>query len=93
MLLDSDNVTIFAFNALYDILSTPSDAFQTQANKTDPKKCEEYPADDKRPAWGGAEYQHVHNQNCNRYPASYLGSGLYFNTELCGPLPQSVCFG
>ncbi len=92
MPLDSDNVTIVAFNTLYDILNTPSDALQAQAKTMDPKQCKEYPADGKRPRWGGAGYHHLHNQNCDRYPASYLGSGLYFNTELREPHRQS-CFG
>lgn len=78
--------SIVAFNALYDILNTPFDALQAQANKMDRKKCKEFPSNGLSPGWGGAGY-HVHDQGCNMWPASYLGAGLYFNTELCGPLP------
>ena len=75
-----------AYNSLYDFVNTPLDTLQAQAKSMDPKKCKEFPSDNKLPGWGGAGY-HVHDKNCNRYPASYLGAGLYFKTELCGPLP------
>ncbi|KAL8721250.1 MAG: hypothetical protein Q9225_002027 [Loekoesia sp. 1 TL-2023] len=77
---------VLASNSLYDICNTPVDALQAQANRMDPKLCKQYPTDGSNPGWGGAGY-HVHDEGCRRYPASYLGPGLYWNTELCGPLP------
>ena len=76
---------LLAFNSLYDLFNTPADVLRAQATQMDPKKCKEYPKDGKRPGWGGAGY-HVHAQQCKRWPASYLGPGLYFDTEFCGPL-------
>ena len=76
---------LYAYNSLYDLINTQFDALQAQAKSMDSKSCKEYPKNG-RAGWGGAGYV-VHDQGCNRYPASYLGAGLYFNTELCGPLP------
>ncbi len=34
--------------------------------------------------WGGAGY-HQSDSECDKYPASYLGPGLWLDTNLCGP--------
>ncbi len=34
--------------------------------------------------WGGAGY-HQSDSECDKYPASYLGPGLWQDTNLCGP--------
>lgn len=34
--------------------------------------------------WGGAGY-HQSDSECNKYPASYLGPGLWLDTNFCGP--------
>ena len=74
-----------ASNKLYDLVNTPLEVLKAQAKSMDHKDCKEYPADNKLPGWGGAGY-HLHDSGCQRYPASYLGPGLYFNPQLCGPL-------
>ena len=80
------NHNVLGQNSLYDLVNTPFDALQAQAKNMDPKKCKEFPFDSQLPGWGGAGYR-THDKKCNRYPASYLGAGLYFDLELCGPLP------
>ncbi|KAL8685355.1 MAG: hypothetical protein Q9218_007814 [Villophora microphyllina] len=75
-----------AFNSIYDLLNTPLTALETQANQLDPTPCQQYPTDGSRPGWGGAGYlrrYHGRNNWCNRYLASYLGPGLYYNFDLC----------
>ena len=74
-----------AFNSLYDVVNNRIDALIQQAQSMDSKQCHSLSPNGTRPGWGGAGY-HVNDQNCDIYPASYLGPGLYFDTELCGPL-------
>ena len=78
--------TLLGRNSQYDLINTKLRALQAQAKSMDPKKCKEYPVSNELPGWGGAGYL-VHDQGCQRCPASYLGPGLYFNPQLCGSLP------
>ena len=81
----SIDLEILSLNRVYDVWNNDLDSLQAQADQANPKQCKEYPTNGKRPGWGGAGYHKV-DDNCNMYPASYLGPGLYLDTELCGKL-------
>ena len=88
-----EKVLCLAYYSIYDILNVPSEVLEARSTATNSTQCIEWPQVrdsygelTSTPGWGGAGYL-TSATGCKRYPASYLGAGLYFNKELCGPKP------
>ena len=77
-----DPTSLLAYNSLYDVCNNRLSALEQQATQADPKQCKYYPLEGSRPGWGGAGY-HRTTEECDIYPASYIGPGLWLDTEFC----------
>jgi len=79
----SNDPSLLAYNSLYDVYNNRIEVLQQQAAAADSKQCQTYPSNGKRPGWGGAGYHQTLDTECDIYPASYLGPGLWLDTESC----------
>ena len=73
---------VLAFNSQYDVYNNQIDTLQKQANEADQKQCKSFAINGPTPGWGGAGYHQI-DDGCDIYPASYLGPGLWLDTEFC----------
>ena len=82
------NISILAFNSLYDVWNNRISALQQQAARADPKQCKSFSPNGPRPGWDGAGYHRI-DEGCDIYPASYIGPGLWLDPEFCSEPPKS----
>ena len=73
---------ILAFNSLYDLFNNNMSALVQQAAKKKSKQCKSWPDGNNFPGWGGAGYHRI-DDACDVYPASYIGPGLWMDTNFC----------